>query len=404
MCGREAARFLLDFRLLPLYWFFRFPFCSRSGLFPATKPLSNRNDPMRSTFGLLLLLVLWTPPASGQSLGILHSLYFQQEENSIFYTISSFSEEPMDLFVRYSLETHEESILFGSGSMVAQVSGLLNQEPPATLTATGFFQRATAAQSKMQPLLPVDLQALNLSFQARIVRLSGRELDDEQDGIRPEDWEEPGMSLTWNTTPWLAGHPQKSLRLEACVESALSGMDFKGFSLPGKDFLFVIARASKPCAASALREEAGFALTGLQLPEEVFLQLDTSRPQQRLKAFEPAHGGLHQEMTTPLQLAKAMNTVGFRAYRAGLYELAIRYFAQAYASQESLPWDEKYLLPLFNLAATEARLGKTDAALGHLEELLSTGEERSRYRTKVQRDSDFDSLRDSPGYQLLMGP
>ena len=57
-------------------------------------------------------------------------------------------------------------------------------------------------------------------------------------------------------------------------------------------------------------------------------------------------------------------------------------------------------LVLFNVACMEARLGRTDDAITHLEQAI---EDDDRIRTYFEGDQDLDSLRGDPRFQALTG-
>lgn len=54
----------------------------------------------------------------------------------------------------------------------------------------------------------------------------------------------------------------------------------------------------------------------------------------------------------------------------------------------------------YNLACAEARLGETDAALGHLATAL---EQRPSFGEQAREDEDLESLRDDPRFDELVG-
>jgi tetratricopeptide (TPR) repeat protein len=52
---------------------------------------------------------------------------------------------------------------------------------------------------------------------------------------------------------------------------------------------------------------------------------------------------------------------------------------------------------LYNLACAETRAGRTEDAIAHLREAIATGD---RYAEWARRDSDFDAIRDEPGFPV----
>ena len=57
---------------------------------------------------------------------------------------------------------------------------------------------------------------------------------------------------------------------------------------------------------------------------------------------------------------------------------------------------------LFNIACCESLAGRSADAIGHLRRAIELD---SQLRTWVASDSDFDPIRDEPGFsELLVGP
>jgi len=50
---------------------------------------------------------------------------------------------------------------------------------------------------------------------------------------------------------------------------------------------------------------------------------------------------------------------------------------------------------LYNLACAEARAGRTEAAIGHLNEAVASSE---RFAELASTDTDFDAIRDDPRF------
>ena len=57
-------------------------------------------------------------------------------------------------------------------------------------------------------------------------------------------------------------------------------------------------------------------------------------------------------------------------------------------------------LVLFNVACMEARLGRTDDAISHLEQAI---EDDDRIKEHIRTDGDLDSLREDPRFKALTG-
>ncbi|MFY2559525.1 hypothetical protein ACN469_17965 [Corallococcus terminator] len=102
--------------------------------------------------------------------------------------------------------------------------------------------------------------------------------------------------------------------------------------------------------------------------------------------------------------AKALNTEGFRLYRAGRYPEALEKF-QAAAKE-----DPAYALPRYNAAATLGVLRKKglvceygahrDVIVEHLSQAVRLD---ARRLARARQDTDLDGIRDTLGWQRLLG-
>ena len=79
------------------------------------------------------------------------------------------------------------------------------------------------------------------------------------------------------------------------------------------------------------------------------------------------------------------------AYRAEDFEAAL-------ASLQPLAAERPQALVFFNMACMEARLGRTDDAIGHLRQAV---EDDERIKEHVRTDDDLVSLREDPRYKEL---
>ena len=75
----------------------------------------------------------------------------------------------------------------------------------------------------------------------------------------------------------------------------------------------------------------------------------------------------------------------------GRYEEALELFA------EGLREHPGNAALLYNLACAEARAGRAEDAIAHLEEAIAAGE---RWAERARSDPDFDSIRGDPGFPL----
>jgi tetratricopeptide (TPR) repeat protein len=96
------------------------------------------------------------------------------------------------------------------------------------------------------------------------------------------------------------------------------------------------------------------------------------------EAFRPGPG----EIVAPM----------FDAYREGDYEEAARIVREiGEETGEPIAW--------FNLACCEARLGRTDDALEHLEQAIALDD---RFAEQAKGDEDLESLRDDARFKKLV--
>ncbi|QSQ25736.1 tetratricopeptide repeat protein [Pyxidicoccus parkwayensis] len=108
--------------------------------------------------------------------------------------------------------------------------------------------------------------------------------------------------------------------------------------------------------------------------------------------------------STPAPAARTLNTEGFRLYQAGRYPEALEKF------QEAARQAPDYALARYNVAATLGLLRKQgkvceysahrDVIVEHLTQAVKL-DARRLARAKVDRD--FDSIRDTLGWQRLLG-
>jgi tetratricopeptide (TPR) repeat protein len=60
----------------------------------------------------------------------------------------------------------------------------------------------------------------------------------------------------------------------------------------------------------------------------------------------------------------------------------------------------EYVAPLYNLACCESLAGRTDDAIEHLRRAIEAWPD---FRTLAAKDTDFDPIRDEPGFKELVG-
>ena len=93
-----------------------------------------------------------------------------------------------------------------------------------------------------------------------------------------------------------------------------------------------------------------------------------------------------------LSVGEAMHEM-WAPYNAGDYEGAL-------AALQPVLEERPEALVLFNVACMEARLGRTDDAITHLEQAI---EDDDRIKQYFEGDQDLDSLREHPRFQALTG-
>ncbi|HEX2495495.1 MAG TPA: hypothetical protein VHK46_01540 [Gaiellaceae bacterium] len=93
-----------------------------------------------------------------------------------------------------------------------------------------------------------------------------------------------------------------------------------------------------------------------------------------------------------LSLGELMDAM-WEPYRAGDFE-------GAREALEPVLADRPEALVFFNVACMEARLGRTDEAIAHLQRAI---ENDDRIRDHIRNDADLDSLRGDPRFQALTG-
>lgn len=91
-----------------------------------------------------------------------------------------------------------------------------------------------------------------------------------------------------------------------------------------------------------------------------------------------------------LSPGEAMNEM-WEPYRAGDYETALE-------KLQPVLQERPEALVFFNVACMEARLGRTDDAIGHLQQAV---EDDDRIKENIRTDEDLDSIREDPRFAKL---
>jgi len=103
-------------------------------------------------------------------------------------------------------------------------------------------------------------------------------------------------------------------------------------------------------------------------------------------------GGGPGQVYTPPDWERSAPALGYFATQD--YDKAYDVLMQAH---EEFPDDATVL---YNLACAESLLGRTDDAIGHLQQSIEDGE---RFRELAQTDTDFDAIREDPRFKELVG-
>jgi tetratricopeptide (TPR) repeat protein len=103
-------------------------------------------------------------------------------------------------------------------------------------------------------------------------------------------------------------------------------------------------------------------------------------------------GGKPREAFTPSPWER--NAEGLTLYSAGEYEKAAETYERLLAET---PGDSRFL---YNLACSEAQLGRKEQALDHLRQAIGTN---PHLKESAPRDPDFDPIRDEPEFSAITG-
>ncbi len=120
--------------------------------------------------------------------------------------------------------------------------------------------------------------------------------------------------------------------------------------------------------------------------------------------FAPLLLALALAAAVPAPAAKTLNTEGFRLYQSGRYPEALEKF------QEAARQAPDYALARYNVAATLGRLRKQGKVCEYsayrydiVEHLTQAVKLDARRLARAKVDADFDTIRDTLGWQRLLG-
>ena len=335
--------------------------------------------------GALLFLPLQIASATVGGPSGFDNFYHLTDTNEIWFTHSHANGLGCTDLKKYSLESHK---------LTTEVD----------CTGNNYEQAYEDIETHLQefektgiPLQEIDLEKINIRFETTFE--SGNFFDENGKVITQID----SMPLTdpyfwyifqhinWQVIPFINDTPQTSFVIPTCIRE--KPINFTGIGSPSHDFLAIIVTSISLCDEFEYPNDHFRLLENIHIPQDAFKGKPTPGyifDEKKLRdLIIPMPGKIfHQPNFQPI--ATYLNTVGFQAYQEEAYEIATHFFQLAYS--------ENYLLPLFNLAATEAKIGKIDQAFEHLEELFSYPSTRDYYLQKIAADADFDKLRNDKRY------
>ncbi len=244
-------------------------------------------------------------------------------------------------------------------------------------------------------LKEVDLKKLNINFKSKLK--SGNFF--EKDGKVKKDLGiiegDPAFwfsdyHINWEITPVTDNKEKKSFTVPNCVKEL--PINLTGLASPNHKFLAIVSTSISQCGEMGYPDDVISVIEDVSIPSDAFLgNYNPGYVQDKdyLHKIKPMKGKFHIKNNL-LSVLYYLNNTGFQAYKEGSYKTAIYFFKEAYS--------DKYLLPLFNLAATEAKVGKSDDSFNNLDKLLSYKSTRDHYLKKIKKDSDFDKLRKDKRY------
>ena len=190
---------------------------------------------------------------------------------------------------------------------------------------------------------------------------------------------------------------EETIKTFDIFECFIYGTDsnIRAYGLPGDNFLILVVTKIGNCSEYGYFDEAIALIKDIDLSSAVFLQ-DVHNPiapkgisedefccPLGTKVFPSPKGIL---VNIPKVSAQDLNNAGYRAYESGDYVEAMGLFDKA------LYLDSNYLMPLFNLAATQSKVGIKKEALINARRLILADKEKA-YIQKIFKDPDFNNIR-----------
>lgn len=277
----------------------------------------------------------------------------------------------------------------GNGDWVIAIDLATGKE--SELVSGADFDTSIVQSEKVRegctPLLPATLEEVGLK--ARSITPPGGDTQKLDGAQLPDD--------TWLFRPV---HPQVlelqaggktvlSLPYSICYGVAGQPVNATAYVMPGKSF------------AAIAFTYTGICYEGGYLAAKVLFLPSIGR----VKKLPPRAEDEKVSSSIPTQPPKLKtdrlyNDAGMAAYRAGRFEVASRYFRDAFELSKAVK--APYLLAEFNAAAALARAGKIDDAVEAMAIVLSYRAEREKYRAKIRKDPDFKPLLEDPRVKALL--
>jgi hypothetical protein len=270
------------------------------------------------------------------------------------------------------------------------------------------------------PLKGVNLSKLGMRFTAKFEKLGSHYQKAMKTSSTLSDRNRGRGLLQWRISPFVHGESKKSFLVPSC---AFDGdAYFRGYSYPGARFviLVVTTRNVYTPREPVYPDDSPAAVGVTPVSDDVFVEsipgYVRGRPppsdrseslQAEIAEFEKLgyvvfmEGGiilpLHiADEARRMQLSRDLNTWGFRVYKKGDLRGALFLFDMACdASTDNLK-------AIYNLACAQARDRNSAGACENLKMVLKHKDQRKKYLDKIQRDTDFDAIRESGDYQALI--
>lgn len=313
-------------------------------------------------------------------------IFYNDKSNEIVY-ITDYGY--WQVITAFSLENKTTRTLF---------DGQKEAENPSIDSKAEFEKQKAKIRNESEALRPVNLKSTGIQFSCKIQSAVNVYDDTGKPRDRTGEWIAAGLSelrLLWEVTP-VAEDTLSPFAIVSCHNSYR--LSYRGYSLPGRDFLFIICRTIGYCA------EGGYAFDETHIIEDFMIKDDSfietvKENELKNQAMKVDTYGAVVEKFDKAKVLRFVNDIGFDAYSIKMYETAIVYFRAAFEMQGD---NLTYLRPLYNLVCSESLAGKSDDAITHLSELLKAEKSRETYLEKIQKDADFDPIRQSTGFIELI--